>query len=426
MAIHRGDAMKRFPSNLIAAAIATMLATPAWADTPASPAAAGSKPSVGMQLLWDARLRDETVDDAAFVRDAHADTLRLRLGLLGDFGGGWSGLIEGAGVAGAGNRYNSGANGQTRYPAITDPRGSELNQAWLRWHNPHFTATAGRQELTLDNQRWVGNVGWRQFEQTYDAVALQWKPAGDWVVRYDWLDRVHRVAGPDAISPLARARKLATSLFNVTYARGAQTWVGYSYLHEDRDVPAASTATWGLRWQGTWIDHGNGPGWTAELARQSDHADNPASYTTTYWLLEPSWSVQGVTARLGWEHLGGDGVHALQAPLATLHAFNGWDDQFTVTPAGGLEDRYVAMKGKFDNRGPVGKLGWAVSYHDYRADPGGRYGREWDGSLAIPLATGFSALLKVANYHADGYGHDDAKLWLQMEWQGRQTMSRAN
>ena len=84
-----------------------------------------------------------------------------------------------------------------------------------------------------------------------DAIALQWQPAANWTVRYDWLDRVHRVAGPDAISPLARERKLDTSLINVGYVHGAQSWVGYAYLHEDRDVQVAATATYGMRWSGT-------------------------------------------------------------------------------------------------------------------------------------------------------------------------------
>jgi hypothetical protein len=32
---------------------------------------------------------------------------------------------------------------------------------------------AGRQRIKLDDDRWVGNVGWRQNEQTYDAARLQ-------------------------------------------------------------------------------------------------------------------------------------------------------------------------------------------------------------------------------------------------------------
>jgi hypothetical protein len=418
----KGNAMNASYRMLRAACVLGLAVSP-WTHAggvdSTVPAGADSTP---LQLEWDTRLRQEQVDDDAFSRDASADTLRLRLGLRSTFGEGWSAFVEGAGVASAGDRYNSGANGRTQYPAITDPRGGELNQAWLRWQGTTFSAILGRQRLQLDNQRWLGNSGWRQFEQTYDAIALQWQPASDWTVHYDWLGRVHRVAGPDATSPLARERKLDTSLFNVGYVHGAQSWVGYAYLHEDRDVRAASTATYGLRWSGSYVERGTGPGWSAEFARQSDYADNPASYTVNYWLLEPAWTLHGITARLGWEYLGSDGRHALQTPLATLHAFNGWDDQFNVTPLGGLEDRYLGASGPL-GRGPVAsKLAWAVTYHDYRAARGGRYGSEWDASLAFPLPRGLTGLFKVASYQADGFGRDSAKLWLQLEWKGQQPM----
>lgn len=414
--------MKTNQRIILAASLLAALSLPVAArgfDATPQPA---SEPAP-LQLEWDTRLRQEQVDDDAFYRDASAATLRLRLGLRANFGQGWSALLEGAGVASAGDRYNSGANGRTQYPAITDPHGGELNQAWLGWKGGAFGATLGRQRIVLDNQRWVGNVGWRQFEQTYDAIALQWQPASDWTVRYDWLDRVHRVAGPDAVNPLARERRLDTHLFNAAYAHGAQTWVGYAYLHEDRDVHSASSATYGVRWTGSRLERGSGPGWTVEFARQSDYADNPASYATSYWLLEPSWTVPALTAKLGWEHLGGDGTHALQTPLATLHAFNGWDDQFNVTPVGGLEDRYLGFNGKFGRGSLAGRLGWAVVYHDYRADRGGRYGSEWDASLAFAVSTGLQALLKVANYQADGWGRDSTKLWLQLEWRGQHPLA---
>ncbi len=413
-------------NHLSAACLLTILAAPAWAaggTGNASGPAASAEPS--WQLEWDARLRHEQIDDDAFARDARADTLRLRLGLHGEFGHGWSGLVEGAGVASAGDHYNSGANGRTSYPAVTDPRGGEFNQYWLRWQGDRFGATAGRQRLLLDNERWVGNVGWRQHEQTFDAVELRWQPLAALTVRYDWLDRVHRVAGRDALNPLARERKLNTHLLNLAWARDAQQWTGYAYLHEDRDVASASSATYGVRWRGKALRQGNGLGWTLEGARQYDYANNPQRFAHSYWLLEPSWTQSGITAKLGWEHLGGNGRHALQTPLATLHAFNGWDDQFGVTPAGGLEDRYVGVNGNFGRHGTASKLGWAVAYHDYRADRGGRYGSEWNASLAFPLARGLSGLLKVADYRADGFGRDSAKLWLQLEWRGQQTLAGA-
>lgn len=397
-----------------ALSVACLLAAATLA-APAATLAATDTGSAPLQLEWDARLRHEQVDNDAFARDARADTLRLRLGLRANFGSGWSGLLEGAGVASAGSHYNSGANGRTQYPAITDPRGGELNQAWLGWQGTQFGASVGRQRLQLDNQRWVGNSGWRQHEQTFDALALQWQPAAGWTLRYDWLDRVHRVAGRDALNPLARERKLATHLLNAAYVRGTQQWVGYAYLHEDRDVATASSVTEGLRWSGKPAA-GGGFGWTVEAARQTDYANNPQRFSHGYWLLEPTWTQHGVTAKLGWEHLGGNGRHALQTPLASLHPFNGWNDQFGVIPAGGLEDRYLAVNGK------LSRVGWAVGYHDYRADRGGRYGREWNASLTTPLADGLSGLLEVASYRADGYGRDDAKLWLQLEWRGRQAL----
>lgn len=408
----------------VALALAFGVSMPARAGggssvTQATPAAAP------LQLEWDTRLRHEQVDSDAFNRDASATTLRLRLGLRAAFGDGWSALLEGAGVASADEHYNSGANGRTQYPAITDPHGAELNQAWLGWQGGAFGATLGRQRILIDNQRWIGNSGWRQMEQTYDAVALQWQPASDWIVRYDWLDRVHRVSGPDAVSPLARERKLDTHLLNAAYVRDAQTWVGYAYLHEDRDVRSASTATYGLRWSASYLEQGVGPGWTLELARQSDYANNPASYSTSYWLLEPSWTLPGLSAKLGWEHLGGDGTHALQTPLATLHAFNGWADQFNVTPAGGLDDRYIGVNGNFGRGAIASKLAWNVVWHDYHADRGGRYGSEWDASLAFPLATGLTGLVKFGNYQADGFGRDSAKVWLQLEWRGKHGLAGA-
>ncbi|MEO8998806.1 MAG: alginate export family protein [Rhodanobacter sp.] len=312
----------------------TVVAPAAWADG-AGAVSQVVTANAPLQLEWDARMRQEQVDDDAFSRDASATTLRLRLGLRATFSDGWSALLEGAGVAAANEHYNSGANGHTRYPAITDPHGSEPNQAWLGWQGEVFGATLGRQRLLLDNQRWVGNSGWRQHEQTYDALALQWQPLAALTLRYDWLDRVHRVAGSDALNPLARERRLNTHLLNAAWTRGMQQWVGYAYLHEDRDVASASSATYGLRWSGKALHQGNGPGWTLETARQVDYANNPLHFAHSYWLLEPTWTLQGITAKLGWEHLGGNGQHALQTPLATLHAFNGWDDQFNVTPPAG-------------------------------------------------------------------------------------------
>jgi hypothetical protein len=364
-----------------------------------------------VKLELNLRLRHESVDDAAFDRDADAQTLRLRAGVRAAFGHGWSFLLEGEGIASAGNGYNSGANGRSAWPAITDPEGAEINQAWLGWRGAHAAATVGRQRIVLDNQRFIGNSGWRQNEQTFDALALEANASDKLKIRYFWLDRVHRIAGDNALDEKARERDLSTHLVNAELKSGRQQWVGYVYLHEDNDVANASTATYGLRWSGSRPAGDLNWGWTAEYARQTEHADNPLQFSHSYWLLEPSLQAHGITWKLGWEHLGGNGSHALQTPLATLHAFNGWADKFPVTPANGLDDAYLLATGK------AGKATWTVAAHDYRADRGGQhYGREWNLSLAAPLRPGLIAMVKFADYRSDDFARDTRKIWLQLEF----------
>jgi hypothetical protein len=298
----------------------------------------------------------------------------------------------------------------------------EFNQAWVGWRGARAAATFGRQRVLLDNQRWVGNVGWRQNEQTFDAAAIEWKPSGALTARYYWFDRVHRVNGDDARDRLARERDLDGHLLDVALTRGDQQWGSYAYAHEDRDVPSASTLTTGLRWTGNRVlkqdGRKRGWGWRVEAAHQRSHADNPLGFSHAYWLIEPSLSRGAVTWRAGWEHLGGDGQHALQTPLATLHAFNGWADKFVVTPPGGLEDRYLAVSGAFGRGGYAGKLKWAAAWHDYRADTGGRYGREWNASIGFPVRGPVTGLVKLADYRSHGFARDTTKLWFQLEWLG--------
>lgn len=367
-----------------------------------------------VSLDWNLRLRHEHVDDDAFVHDADATTLRVRAGLRFRIGEHVSALLEGEGIASGGEDYNSGANGRTAWPAIGDAEGAELNQAWIAWKDARWSATLGRQRLLFDNQRWIGNSGWRQNEQTFDALAVDWKIAKTWSARYAWLDRVHRVNGDHARDRLARERDLDTHLLELAWTRGAQTLSAYAWLHEDQGVASASTRTLGLRSLTNFVRDGRGFALTAEVAQQQDHASNALEFSHRYWLLEPAYAIHGVTYRAGWEHLGGNGRHALQTPLATLHAFNGWADKFAAaTPAAGLEDRYLGAGGKLrDNRWE-----WAVAFHDYAADAGNaHYGREWNASLGFPVAKGVRGLVKLADYQADRFARDTTKAWVQLEW----------
>lgn len=379
--------------------------------------ACASLPVLAGEWTADLRYRHESVDDAAFARDAEADTLRLRLGWSRAFAQGLSVGAELDAVAELGHHFNSGANGETAYPSVPDARAVELNQAWLRWRGEQGGAVLGRQRLVFDNQRFIGNSGWRQNEQTFDAVAFDLTAREGVTLRYAWLDRVHRVAGDDARDPLAREHRLDAHLGNVAWTGAAGSLVGYGYWLDDRDVAAASTRTLGLRWTGQRPLAGAVFGWSLETASQHDHADNPRDTDVSYLLIEPTLTLHGLTWKLGRERLGGDGARAFQTPLASLHAFNGWADKFLVTPADGLDDRYAALSGKLGRGRLQDKLGWTVAWHDFDADRGGAgYGHEWDASLAFPLPWGLSGLVKLADYRSDGFSGDTRKLWLQVEW----------
>jgi hypothetical protein len=400
--------------HVLAAALAAatpMLPAVAGAATPATPAATQG---FDWQAQCNLRARYEHVDDAAFAHDADATTLRLRAGLHGRFGTHWEALVEGEAIAGAGNYEDGTGKPKVQWPAVTDPQGAELNQAWLRGRTGPVSITAGRQRLLFANQRWIGNSGWRQNEQTFDALSSEWQVRPALILRYAWLDRVHRVAGDDARDRLARERRLDSHYAELAWQHGAWQLAPYALLHRDHDVAGASTATRGIRAAYDAVADGRGCRVAAEFARQVEAGGNPRDFSHDYWLLEPACMVGGgVLLRVGTEHMGGDGTHALQAPLGTLHAFNGWADKFNATPPAGLDDRYLGAGGKWR----AGTLEWQLAWHDYRADTGGaRYGGELDASLGFPVAKGVRGLAKIADYRADAWARDTRKFWLQLEW----------
>ncbi|HEY4556234.1 MAG TPA: alginate export family protein [Lysobacter sp.] len=367
---------------------------------------------------WNLRLRHETVDDAGFANRAHIETARLRAGLTWGAARWLEARVEGEAIAALDAHANTTANGRVRYPTVADPNAAEINQAWLRWKADAGDITAGRQRLAIDNQRWIGNAGWRQNEQTFDAVDLRWRPGANMQLQYAWLDRVHRVNGDRAIDPLARERDLDARLARVHWAHGPHALSAYRYDIEDRDVRSASTVTDGLRYAraktaGPWP-----VSVVVEAARQAP-TGRPSVRRQPYRLIEPALHLSGAVLRVGWERLGGDGRDSVQAPLGSLHAFNGWADRFPVTPTAGLEDRYVSGAGTWKPLHSKPPVEWAVAWHDYRADAGGAaYGTELDVSLAVEPANGWRVMAKWADYRARAYSRDTSKLWLQLEWSG--------
>ena len=362
----------------------------------------------------DLRYRFEHVADDAFDRNANAHTARLRLGVQPQLPAGWSMRVEGEHVENLNSRFNSTANARTSFPVVADPETTHINQAWLGHSTGPISARIGRQRILLGNQRFVGNVGWRQNEQTYDALRVTLTPTDRWAAQYAHLRRVQRIFGRQAPDPLLRSRRHRSHVFDLAHEPGSDREFGGSvYLLEDRDSPTDSSATWAMRMDVREpFGDGLAAGLRLEYARQRDYRNQPGRFGLNYWHIAPRLAVSGTTFTIGWERLGGDGTRGFRTTLATLHAFNGWADRFGNTPADGLDDLFVQASGS------ISGTDWTVRWHHFRAARGGEHlGREWNASLGRRLPGNVTALLKLA-YHA-GAGptdRDTTKAWLQLEW----------
>lgn len=376
------------------------------------PATATATPPQPWNFQW--RYRHEAVDDAGFAHSAAADTLRLRVGFNHAFGEGWSGLVEAEGVVELNDNFNSGANGQIRYPIVPDARALEINQAFVDWRGGAFGTRLGRQAIVLDNARFIGNVAWRQNIQTYDAAQFQWTPGAKFDLQAFWLGRVHRVNGDNARDPLARERELDARLLRSQWSVPNGSLVGYGYWIEDRDVATASTRSLGLRYAAAWPINAQWRfGLSTEVAHQAAYA-RASGGDTSYALFESRLERGTLVLRAGFERLGAGNGRAFQTPLATLHNFNGWADKFLITPIHGLEDRYISAQGSFTVAGKAAT--WLVRRHDFRSDHGTDYGQELNASLGLSLRPGLSTLVKLADYRSDGFARDTRKAWFQIEW----------
>ncbi|MEQ8485156.1 MAG: alginate export family protein [Pseudomonadales bacterium] len=395
----------------------------AWIAAAAVTAAASDSATESGQRPWvdggsvgvSFRYRYEFVDDDAFAEDAHASTLRSRLWLQSGTHRDLAFLIEFEDVrelwvddfnAGGGN-----TPGRTRYPVVADPEGTEVNQAYVDYLGvADLRLRLGRQRILLDEQRFVGGVGWRQNEQTYDALSATWERDGISVF-YAAVENVNRIFGDDVAD--GDHRQDPTHLLHVSTAlTGIGTLSAYHLAIDNEDQPAFSTRTTGLRLQGSRAAAERTLSYLAEYATQADLADNPQSYRADYWHLRAGIGADDWTVDAGWEVLDGDADRsgrAFRTPLATLHAFNGWADQFGTTPDAGLDDRYLKAAAT------PGPWTLGVRAHRFRgADGGGRLGDELDLQVGRRFADKvdvdvFAAVFDGANGRADV-----TKLWLML------------
>ena len=424
----------------VAALAAPLAASPALA----APAKFGDPIKVSDEItidpILDARLRWEHVDQPT--TDADAVTLRVRAGAeFKHLPSHLALLVETEATLGIDNHYNAypGNLGLTNPPAsqlrpgysvVADPENLELNRLQLQYKDKNVTVTLGRQRINLDDQRWVGSVGWRQNEQTFDAVRGEAK-LGPVNLDATYSISQRTIFGYDA------GRRTAYDGDFILLGAGAKLgpiqFKAFSYLldydaKETAGAPAAlakqiaDSQTYGFRAAANFkLGPQFGLGVVASYARQSAWADNPLAFAADYILGEGNLTYAGFTLTGGWEKLGSDAVaggrRAVQTPLATLHKFNGWADLFLVTPDNGLQDAYVGLAYKFPKVKSVPGLNAAVSWHQFDSDFGNiEYGHEWNASLGFKVGP-VALLAKYADFKtASATFANTRKYWLEADY----------
>lgn len=435
--------LKKHPISSIAALSALLFAQSALAADTLTDALTGGKASANLQYRYE-DVRNASVPAAGTnTNTATANTVRLRLGYETATFNGFGAMVEAESTHDLGNKhYNGGNNGNAKFAAIADPEVTEINQAYLSYSGmANTTAKWGRQRIKLDNDRFIGNVGWRQNEQTFDSLTVVNKSLPSTTITAGYITNVNRPIGDGVINTTTGAltdagnHHMKSPIINVSY----KGWsfaeiVGYYYQLDYKtgttSNPAttttgifSSTNTFGLRLNGSTPIGGNKLLYTAEFAEQQDGSNNAQNYKATYTFLEGGVDVTNIAVfKLGYEVLGTDtgattkatnatvvaaGVagKSFQTPLATLHAFNGWADMFAgATPTQGLKDAYVSANTK------LAGIGLGAVYHDYTADKtssaagltSSKLGNEWNLIATKVFDKNYTLGLKYADYKAKG------------------------
>lgn len=394
------------------------------------------------------RLRYESVDQEAFqpapnaskkLDDTHAFTLRS---LIGWQSAPYRNFSIGAQLTDVhefnhnfnDRRENLSEPGKANYANIVDPSFTDVNQLYVDWTGIKNTKfRLGRQQLNLDNVRFIGDIGFRQNMQVFDGVSVLNKSIADTEIFAAHFDQVRQIN--------TELRQGNIEIVNAKYRISpSESLTGYGYfidvanLSQNNGNPlAASTAAQGgnglgssqdlvttaktdasLKIFGVRLDgaHIIDPTWkvlyTAEYAKQDDYAGGNALIDAHYFKLGGGAMYNAWSVRIDHEKLSSNnGKYAFQTPLGTNHLFQGWADQFLATPRQGIEDTFITVSGSIE------KAKLYAEYHVFKSDEkyqsigklGDKYGTEFDVSVLYPFTDKISGKVEYAKFNeSDVYG----------------------
>jgi hypothetical protein len=332
-------------------------------------------------------------------------------------------------------RDNAPEPGKSAYPNIVDPGSTDVNQLYIDWTGIKDTKLRlGRQQLNLDNVRFIGDIGFRQNMQVFDGVSVLNKSITDVEIFAAHFSKVRQIT--------TKLRDGNIDIINAKYKISpTESLIGYGYLVDMENLgqnggnPAAiatvaqggnglgdsqdvvktastdaSSKTFGVRLDGA---HKVNDDWkllyTAEYAKQDDYRGGSPLIDAHYFKLGGGAAYGAWSVRLDHEKLSSnDGKYAFQTPLGTNHLFQGWADVFLATPRQGMEDTFISIAGS------IAKAKLYAEYHVFKSDEkyqslngklGDKYGTELDLSVTYPFSKALLGKVEYARFNeSDVYG----------------------
>ena len=301
------------------------------------------------------------------------------------------------------------------YDVIADPQGSAVHQAYVDFEGiPGTRLRLGRQEITLEDHRLVGNIGWRQHGQSFDAVTVVNRsvPQLTLIGGYVW--------------KIKTIQNTLVDLDHFIVLHGVYQGIPnhrlslYTYL---LDTPGGTPndrdkATYGARLKGGF----GRIAYAVDYSVQTDYQDAERDGGTMFNGFV-SGKFSGVKVGVGYSVISGeDGdKRAFDTLVSTAHKFNGWSDQFLATNGGrltyGLKDTYLQVGGKLWGTKLLARYHWFQQ--ESRSED---YGRELDLLAARKLADHLTGLVKFAAYEADSGNtsgtaqNDERVFWVRLDY----------
>lgn len=338
-------------------------------------------------------------------------------------------------------RNNAAEPGKSAYPNIVDPGYTDVNQLYVDWTGIQDTKLRlGRQQLNLDNVRFIGDIGFRQNMQVFDGISVLNKSIADVEIFAAHFSKVRQIT--------TKLRDGNIDIVNAKYKISpTESLIGYGYfvdvenLGQNGGNPAAiataaqggnglggssdaavsatninptqtdaSSKTFGVRLDGA---HKVNDDWrvlyTAEYAKQNDYRSGNPLIDAHYFKLGGGAAYGVWSVRLDHEKLSSnDGKYAFQTPLGTNHLFQGWADVFLTTPRQGMEDTFISIAGN------IAKAKLQAEYHVFKSDEkyqslngrlADKYGTELDLSVSYSFSKELLGKVEYARFNeSDVYG----------------------